>query len=131
MDGLDPSTNTLRAANDSFTSVPDDSAQLLLDVLSNDAGQQPLRLLSARAANGQVRVQGQQLLYDFGPGHNADQVEYQVINRWGEIDSANVTLERQSKALTPLRGGLVDGGALMLLGVLAAWRCRRCLQRSA
>lgn len=131
LDGLDPSTNTLRAANDSFTSVPDDSAQLLLDVLSNDAGQQPLRLLSARAANGQVRVQGQQLLYDFGPGHNADQVEYQVINRWGEIDSANVTLERQSKALTPLRGGLVDGGALMLLGVLAAWRRRRCLQRSA
>ena len=63
LDGLDPSTNTLRAANDSFTSVPDDSAQLLLDVLSNDAGQQPLRLLSARAANGQVRVQGQQLLW--------------------------------------------------------------------
>lgn len=130
VDGLDPATTNLRAASDDFTAIPADSEQVLLDVLSNDAGQQPLRLISASAANGTVTLQGQQLLYDFATAQNDDQIEYQVVNRWGEIDTATVTIKRESKASLPLRGGSFDIWLLVLLGLFGLRR-HQCSRRAA
>ena len=129
LDGLDPATTSLSARDDAYTEVPADSSQILLDVLSNDAGQQPLRLIAASTDSGAVTLQGQQLLYDFAADQDQGLIEYQVVNRWGDVDSASVVLARQSKAETPLRGGAMPLSLLILVALI--YTRRRCSQRAA
>ncbi len=129
LDGLDPATTNLSARDDEYTEVPADSTQVLLDVLSNDAGQQPLRLLGANTADGAVRLQGQQLLYDFAADQDQAVIEYQVVNRWGDVDSANVILARQSKTETLMRGGAMPLSLLLFIGLIVTRR--RCSRRAA
>lgn len=125
LDGLDSRNTSLKAADDQFPAVPAESQTLRLDVLNNDAGARPLRLLDAQTDTGQVRIEGQQLIYQFAAGQADAQIEYQLMDRWGESSSAQVELhkpELRAQSLASPRGGALGGGLLILF--LPLLQCR-------
>ena len=119
--GLDSRNATVKAFSDEYTAVPADSQALQLDVLSNDAGALPLRLISASSDHGLVHIQGQHLFYEFADGADQAQLQYQIINRWGETDSATVQIKRLSAPKAAPRGGSLDF-LLLAITMLAALR---------
>lgn len=123
LDGLDSSNDSLNANPDVFTRLPEDRRQLRLDVLANDAGARPLRLISASARHGQVRVENTHLVYDFASLQPTDQISYQIVDRWGDTATSRVDLEQDFKALDT-RGGAL-GWWCLLLGLLRFPRWRR------
>lgn len=119
LDGKD-SRNGLNARSDNFDSVPADSQAIALDVLTNDLGIRPLRLLGAQAQHGQVQVDGQRLIYRFADNQPHDDIEYQLVDRWGESTSGRVFVAKPAADTLPVRGGSLDW--LLLLVLLPAAR---------
>ncbi|MGJ8668990.1 MAG: trypsin-like serine peptidase [Oceanococcus sp.] len=123
-DGLDSRNTTASATTDRFQSVPQDSQLIRLDVLSNDTGAQPLRLIGAQAENGLVQLNGQQLSYQFPPDATSDTIEYQFVDRWGTSANGTVLIDKPEKTIASVnaRGGSL--GILALLLLLPTLRCR-------
>lgn len=121
LDGLDPSDGNLLASNDLFGDLPTDQTQLALEVLSNDRGVGPLRLSDASADQGQVRIVDNRLQYDWpDTATDADRIRYQVTDRNGETQQAEVLLERRIEVVPAGRGGALLWPGLLLL-LLCRW----------
>ncbi len=122
IDGLDPGTANLKASNDEFRNLPADSEQLSLDVLLNDQGVWPLRIVSARAGNGTIiSSNSTQLIYRWSANSHSDTIFYTAEDRWGRRASATVALSRN---LREVRGG--EPGLLLLAALVGLARRRAC-----
>lgn len=127
IDGRDSAVFGARARDDAFVVARGVRSSIPLPVLLNDSGPRPLRIVDASSSQGQLRVDGNRLLYT--PATDDDAViEYLIIDRDGSTSRAQAKLRPSarenvlSNAAPALRGGSLDL-TLMLLG-LAGLICR-------
>ncbi len=123
LDGRDSAGGGLNANADSYSGLPADSQELRLDVLANDGGALPLQLIGAAADSGQIRIEEGRLVYRFAPAAQRDVLSYEVVDRWGNVQSATVSVSRADPVALPERGGALAPWLLLLL--LGA----RCIRR--
>lgn len=122
IDGLDSTEVRAEARADNYVIAPT-SRSVPLAVLLNDSGLRPLRILSAEAAFGRVDIRDGMLFYQSStPGF--DQLQYQIMDRYGNVSQASATIATQTpssvdaRSLDSLRGGPLSWPVLMLLGLL-------------
>lgn len=126
IDGLDSSEVRADARADNYVLSAAPSRAVPLAVLINDSGLRPLRILSAQASSGQVEVREGMLFYSAGNAA-VDDIEYQIMDRFGNVSQASATVTRaepsqfDSRSLDSLRGGAAGWPIFVLLGLVGLY----------
>ena len=124
IDGLNSGSGGIFANRDQYDALPADQSRLMLDVLNNDHGTGPLRLVGASARDGLVRIENNRLVFDWQDSHAVeDELRYELVDRYGQRQEGEVLLRREVSDFASGRGGALGGLSLLVLGLL--WRRRR------